>query len=96
MRFRIGELSDNALLKSEIFNLYILNKYDEIKALLNSEHIDLETNEMLFYKSIVDGFSEILKFHEEIDYSGFPIDQKVAYLHNSAVLEAIRTYFLGL
>lgn len=52
MRFRIGELSDNALLKSEIFNLYILNKYDEIKALLNSEHIDLEANEMLFYKSI--------------------------------------------
>lgn len=39
MRFRIGELSDNALLKSEIFNLYILNKYDEIKALLNSEHM---------------------------------------------------------
>lgn len=95
MRFRIGELSDNALLKSEIFNLYILNKYDEIKALLNGEHIDLETNEMLFYKSIVDGFSEILKFHEEIDYSGFPIDQKVAYLHNSAVLEAIQTYFWG-
>lgn len=95
MHFRIGELSDNALLKSEIFNLYILNKYDEIKALLNSEHIDLETNEMLFYKSIVDGFSEILKFHEEIDYSGFPIDQKVAYLHNSAVLEAIQTYFGG-
>lgn len=95
MRFRIGELSDNALLKSEIFNLYILNKYDEIKALLNSEHIDLETNEMLFYKSIVDGFSEILKFHEEIDCSGFPIDQKVAYLHNSAVLEAIQTYFGG-
>lgn len=95
MRFRIGELSDNALLKSEIFNLYILNKYDEIKALLNSEHIDLEANEMLFYKSIVDGFSEILKFHEEIDCSGFPIDQKVAYLHNSAVLEAIQTYFWG-
>lgn len=95
MRFRIGELSDNALLKSEIFNLYILNKYDEIKALLNSEHIDLEANEMLFYKSIVDGFSEILEFHEEIDCSGFPIDQKVAYLHNSAVLEAIQTYFGG-
>jgi len=46
MRFRIGELSDNALLKSEIFNLYILNKYDEIKALLNSEHIDLEAKDL--------------------------------------------------
>lgn len=89
-----GDLSDasSIVLKEQD---YILNKYDEIKALLNSEHIDLETNEMLFYKSIVDGFSEILKFHEEIDYSGFPIDQKVAYLHNSAVLEAIQTYFWG-
>lgn len=95
MRFRIGERSDNALLKSEFFNLYILNKYDEIKALLNSEHIDLEANEMLFYKSMVDGFSEILKFHEEIDCSEFPIEQKVAYLHNSAVLEAIQPYFGG-
>ena len=95
MRFRIGERSDNALLKSEFFNLYILNKYDEIKALLNSEHINLEANEMLFYKSMVDGFSEILKFHEEIDCSEFPIEQKVAYLHNSAVLEAIQPYFGG-
>ena len=50
---------------------------------------------MLFYKSMVDGFSEILKFHEEIDCSEFPIEQKVAYLHNSAVLEAIQPYFGG-
>ena len=95
MRFRIGELSDNALLKSEVFNLYILNKYDEIKALLNSEHTDLEANEMLFYKSIVEGYGEILKCHEEIDNSGLPTDKKVAYLHNSAVLEAIKIYFGG-
>lgn len=52
MRFRIGELSDNALLKSEIFNLYILNKYDEIKALLNSEHIDLEAMKCFFTKAL--------------------------------------------
>ena len=31
MRFHIGELSDNTLLQSEIFNLYILNKYDRLK-----------------------------------------------------------------
>jgi len=95
MRFRIGELSNNALLQSEIFNLYICNKYDEIKELLSSEHTNLESNEMLFYKSIIDGYSEILEGHGEIDYSEFPTDQKVAYLHNSAVIEMLKTYPCG-
>ena len=95
MRFHIGELSNNTLLQSEIFNLYICNKYDEIKELLSSEHTNLESNEMLFYKSIIDGYSEILEGHGEIDYSEFPTDQKVAYLHNSAVIEMLKTYPCG-
>lgn len=95
MRFCIGELSDNTLLKSEIFCLYIHNKYDKIQSLLSNRCADLEINETLFYKSIVDGYSEILKLCEEVDCSEFPTDQKVAYLHNSAVLESIRAYFGG-
>lgn len=95
MRFHIGDLSNNTLLKSEIFNLYILNKYDEIKALFGSEHADLELNETLFYKSIVDGYGEILKYHEEMDYSEFPTDWKVAYLHNAAVIEMFKVYSCG-
>lgn len=92
MRFHIGELLNNALLQSEIFNLYLLNKYDEIKKLFSNEHADLGLNEMLFYKSIVDGYSEIIKTHREMDYSEFLSDQKVVYLHNSAVIEMLKTY----
>ena len=95
MRFHIGELSDNTLLQSEIFNLYILNKYDEIKDLLSRKHTDLGSNEVFFYKSIIDGYGEILKSYGEIDYSVFPTDQKAAYLHNSAVIEMLKTYPCG-
>ena len=73
----------------------ILNKYDEIKDLLSSEHTDLDSNEVLFYKSIIDGYGEILKCHGEIGYSAFPTDQKAAYLHNSAVIEMLKTYPCG-
>ena len=53
MRFHIGELSDNTLLQSEIFNLYILNKYDEIKDLLSRKHTDLGSNEVFFTKALL-------------------------------------------
>lgn len=92
MRFHIGELSNNALLQNETFNLYILNKYDKIKKLFSSERTDLESNEVVFYKSIIDGYSEIIKNHIEMDYSEFPTDRKVAYLHNSAVIEMLKAH----
>lgn len=95
MWFDIGKLSDNALLQSEIFNLYIHNQYDKIKVLLNSKHTNLELNEVLFYRSILNGYGEILEGYGEIDYSNFSIDQKVAYLHNSAVIEMLKAYPCG-
>ncbi len=95
MCFRIGELFNNDLLQSEIYDLYILNKYDEIKKLFNAGCKNLGLNERLFYKSIVDGYSEILKSYEGMDYSELPTNQKVAYLHNSAVIEMLKTYTRG-
>ena len=95
MCFHIGELSNNDLLQNEIYNFYILNKYDEIKKLFSGECKDLGSNEMLFYKSIVDGYSEILKSYEEMDYSELPTNKRVAHLHNSAVIEMLKTYPCG-
>lgn len=93
MEFRIGELSNSALLQNEIYNLYLVNKYDQIKELFISKHSDLVSNEMLFYESIVDGYGEILKYPaEEINYSELPTDQKAAYLHNSSAIEMLKTY----
>ncbi len=95
MQFHIGELSNNDLLKSEIFKLYILNKYDEIEKKFNAECKDLRSNERLFYESIVDGYSGILKSHAEMDNSELPTNQKVAHLHNSAVIEMLKTFPCG-
>lgn len=95
VHFCVGKLSDNILLKSEIFNLYIYNKYDEIQSLLSNRCADFEINETLFYKSIVDGYSEILKLCEDADCSEFSTDLKVAYLNNSASLNAINKYWGG-
>lgn len=91
-RFKIGELSCNALLQSEVFNLYLSNQYGKIKELFCGEVADSRTNEKLFYKSIVDGYSEILKCHQEIDMSKISTSQKVAYLHNLATIETLKTY----
>lgn len=91
-RFKIGELSCNALLQSEVFNLYLSNQYGKIKELFCGEVADSRTNEKLFYKSIVDGYSEILKCHQEIDMSKISTIQKVAYLHNFATIETLKTY----
>lgn len=90
--FHIGNLSDNCLLQSEVFNLYLSNKYDEIKKLFSGDVTASRANEILFYKSIVDGYSEILENHKKIDSSKFSTNQKVAYLHNSAAIEALKTY----
>lgn len=63
--------------------------------MLSRKHTDLGSNEVFFYKSIIDGYGEILKSYGEIDYSVFPTDQKAAYLHNSAVIEMLKTYPCG-
>ena len=39
----------------------------------------------------MDGYSEILDEHSSIDISKLRTDQKVAYLHNAAAIEALKT-----
>lgn len=92
MRFAIGELSQNALLQSEIFNLYILNKYDSIKSLLDSDSKVFAANEKQFYQSIISGYKEILADYNKVDISQLQNEQKVACLHNLAVADALQTF----
>ena len=48
MRYCTGKLSQNTLLQDRLFNLYILNRYDEIKALLSSDAETFEPSYMCF------------------------------------------------
>lgn len=90
-RFSVGNLSESSLIQDRLFNLYILNKYDELKVLLNSSHEDITPIEKYFYQSIVSGYSEFLDTYSRIDTSELQIEQKVAYLHNLAVVNSLQT-----
>ena len=91
-RFSIGEFSKNALLQDRLYNLYILNQYDEIKLLLENNSEAFKLNERYFYQSIVCGYNEALEKYGEIDTSQLNVEQTVTYLHNSAVVEALKTF----
>jgi len=90
-RFSIGSSSENTLFQDRLYSLYIQNKYDELKALLEDYPEAFSLLEKHFYQSIVDGYSEILDEHSSIDISKLRTDQKVAYLHNAAAIEALKT-----
>ena len=47
-RFSIGEFSQNALLQDRLYNLYILNQYDEIKSLLENNSEIFEPSKKTF------------------------------------------------
>lgn len=90
-RYSIGDLSENALFKDRFYNLYILDQYDEIKLLIENDSENIESDKKYFYQSIVNGYSDILDKYSEMDISQFNTEQRVAYLSNTAVVEALRT-----
>lgn len=91
-QFSIGEFSNNALLQDKLYNLYILNRYDEIKLLLENNIETYNINKQYFYKSIIYGYSGDLDKYSEINTSQLNIEQTVTFLHNTAVLEALNTF----
>ena len=95
IHFSIGNLSQNALLQDQLYNFYILNQYDEIKSLLDSGSENFEPNKKCFYQSIISGYRELLSDGEEIDPSELKAEQKVTYLHNSAVIEMLKSHALA-
>ena len=91
-RFLIGKFSENSLCQDKLYNLYLLNKYSEIKSLLESNCNSFSLLEKGFYETIVDGYDKIFKNYSDIDITQFSTDEKVAYLHNAATVSALKTF----
>ena len=91
-RFSIGEFSRNSLLQDSLYNLYLSNRYDEIKLLLENDSETYNINKRYFYRSIVYGYGGALEEYREIDTSQLSIEQTVACLHNSAVVVGLNTF----
>lgn len=78
------------MFQNEAFNLYLYNQYTELDTLIENGLSD--PIEQYFYKSILKGYSGTEAHYETINFASLPPEQKVAYLHNQAVIQALRTF----
>lgn len=84
-QFSFGNISQSMLRHDRLYNLYVINRYDKIKLLLEDNPEILEPNERVFYQSIV-GIAIDLDTYGKMDTSQLSTEQMIAYLHNSAVI----------
>lgn len=91
LRYALGKFSQNALFQDTIYNLYLQNQYDQIQALLAKYPKLFGLNEELFYQHILHGSAKALSCRREIIVDQAPVEQKLAYFHNAAVIEMVKT-----
>ena len=77
---------ENDLFADELFNLYIENKYDELKKKIKQENIDIIKK--CFYLSLIDSdYNFMQKEYEKIDFSSLSsLNKKISYMHNMEVI----------
>lgn len=77
---------ENDLFTDELFNLYIENKYDELKKKIKQENIDIIKK--CFYLSLIDSdYNFMQKEYEKIDFSSLSsLNKKISYMHNMEVI----------
>ena len=90
-RFDVGEITESVMLKDELYTLYLSNRYSDIKALIESSAETTFPLKQQFYQSIIEGYGFADEGGCSVDVSCLHTDQRVAYLHNSAVIECLRT-----
>ncbi len=93
--YSLTQFSQNSLFQDKLFSLYLTNQYDKLQIALQAiqEKKDpLDFNQWVFYQSLLHGYDHILKQQPEIDVSLLKLDQKVAYLYNTAVLAQQRSF----
>lgn len=88
--YTIGGIQKNLLLQSNLFTLYLQDRYDDLKMLLDNGVDDII--EKYFYESIILGYSNAFAAYDGIDFSSLNMDQKVAYLHNLSIVRSLKTY----
>ncbi len=88
--FIIGVFSENAILHDELYKLYIQNEYKEIKTLLKNEKS--YSMREYFYNSLISGYDTTYSDYINIDFSTLKLNEKIAYLHNTAAIDAFKNF----
>lgn len=90
-KYSIDMSFKDCLFSDELFLLYLHNQYVELGSRLNDKQCNLMKK--YFYQSIIYGYSEaMINYNNNIDFSKLSLDNQVASLHNTAILQFFQTY----
>ncbi len=95
-RFNIGEFKENKIFDNKLFNLYLHNKYYELKILLNDCKCLIKKQ---FYTSLIEGYDGFKNFNYELDHDEFinlNINKQVAYLYNVESIKQSKGLFFDI
>lgn len=76
---------NNELFDNRLFDLYLEDNYTELASLITTA--DIPAMEKMFFRGIIEGYNELAADYSSIDYNTLSTDEKVAFLHNNALLE---------
>lgn len=86
--FYVSDSLKSRLFSDELFLLYIYNKYDELA--LKLKVADCNLLDKYFYQSIIYGYREVFYNYSKVTFSELSLDNQVAFLHNTAALNALQ------
>lgn len=74
--------------KDKLYSLYLQNRYFELLRACDNEEDILKS---CFYEVLVKGYDEVIDKYKQATMTSFITDEKVAFLHNSEILNALYT-----
>ena len=73
--------------KDKLYSLYLQNRYFELLRACDNEEDILKS---CFYEVLVKGYDEVIDKYKQATMTSFITDEKVAFLHNSEILNALK------
>lgn len=86
------DCKNDSLLENSYYKLYAHNRYHELLQMCNLANQE-EWRESSFYKTLIlDYAQDVFEKYRDIEVSKLSVEQKIAYLFNSAVLKSKQTF----
>lgn len=88
-----GDFKNSDLFNDELYNLYLENNYDKLNLLLEKKQDNIIKNS--FYYSIINGYKYAFSEYKKIELTSFDDAQRIAFLHNLACLDTLKTFIFN-
>lgn len=91
---KCGGFEESELFNDDFYQLYLENNYDELKKLIEKSG-NKDLIKICFYYSIINGYKYAFEELPKINLDTIDDSQKIAFLHNSACLKKMDTFFFN-